>query len=580
MRRIIRPVKRPSLELGATEERLSFWREDPQLAEHHEHWHLVYPYAGRPDPKALHPDDIENPERTGPPYFAKPAKLLTFGDRRGELFAYMHQQMLARYDAERLSLFRVSHIRVKPLADYRQKILEGYDPGTRGRWIRNEAKDGYYGEIFSKRPRDAFIEDLTIPDHRNSKGATIDSLEQLRDQLLAAATRGVYVVNGRQVPVDIDNLGDTVEASKLSVDHEKYGELHNFGHIHLGHYNNDATQRGVMLEEETEVQDPVFYRWHKHIDSIFTNWQDAQGFHDFSDGPPVKIRKKVDPETGSFLSPDIILFLRSRLPVEFDGEELGRAVLGDSDSSGENNWDRDFSSRWVELPNGEWVETTDELRTELQERQIIAPVVRDGATVGTVRVPIEYLSHDDFYYFLRVENLANQPQTVTVRIFLAPETMAEDRSSWIEMDKFLYRLKGAERAVIFRPAELSSVVRKPALKPEDLALRSERKPSPKALKQSWCDCGWPYTLLLPRGTAKGRQFRLFVMFSDGEDLSMPEHPENCTSISYCGLQDEKYPDKREMGYPFNRPWGHSISSTIARRDNMAARTITIRHRDA
>ena len=66
------------------ENKLDFWREDPLLNEHHEHWHLVYPDGD--------------------------------GNRSGELFAYMHQQMLARYDAERLA---VKLARVLPFNQYK-----------------------------------------------------------------------------------------------------------------------------------------------------------------------------------------------------------------------------------------------------------------------------------------------------------------------------------------------------------------------------------------------------------------------------------------------------------------------------
>src|SRR2546426_11320315 len=64
------------------EDRMDWWREDPLLNDHHGHWHLVYPQMGRPTPHG--PDVI--------------------GDRQGELFPYMHEQMLARYDAERLGV--------------------------------------------------------------------------------------------------------------------------------------------------------------------------------------------------------------------------------------------------------------------------------------------------------------------------------------------------------------------------------------------------------------------------------------------------------------------------------------------
>lgn len=54
------------------ESKVAFFREDIGINSHHWHWHLVYPISG-PTPK----------------YYAK--------DRRGELFAYMHHQVLNMY---------------------------------------------------------------------------------------------------------------------------------------------------------------------------------------------------------------------------------------------------------------------------------------------------------------------------------------------------------------------------------------------------------------------------------------------------------------------------------------------------
>jgi Hemocyanin, copper containing domain len=56
-------------------------------------------------------------------------KVFRYQPRHGELFVYMHQQMLARYDAERLS------VGLKPVEALRPKlpqteIPEGYDPGA------------------------------------------------------------------------------------------------------------------------------------------------------------------------------------------------------------------------------------------------------------------------------------------------------------------------------------------------------------------------------------------------------------------------------------------------------------------
>ena len=66
------------------------------------------------------------------------------------------------------------------------------------------------------------------------------------------------------------------------------------------------------------------------------------------------------------------------------------------------------------------------------------------------------------------------------------------------------------------------------------------------------------------------RFRLFVMFSRGDELALPEQlSEHCTSASYCGLRDEDYPDKKDIGYPFSRPFRDGVSSTAAAHDNMA-----------
>jgi tyrosinase len=523
------------------ENRLDYWREDPLLNDHHQHWHLVYPASGRPSPSGT----------------------VGLGDRHGELFAYMHQQMIARYDAERRA---VGLSRVQPFDDYRADTGEGYDSEA---WLWN----GSEWFAFRARPAGARIGDLPPPPRQ--PGWTIGEQETFRDRIFEASATGSFAVDGRQTPIEADSLGNTAEASLRSVDDEPrdtYGDLHNMGHVHFAYYDNQPPP-GVMISTATAVRDPIFWRWHKHVDSVFHDWQKRQAPYDFSDGPPVRIRKAQ--AEGTIASIDIILCLKDGLPAEFDGEKLGSDAFGYSDDPDRNSWDEDFASATVTLPTGETITTTDELRTEMAQRTVNLV----GADGNPVQTSINYLSHDDFFYFIRVENLSDQPQNVTARIFLAPETEVEDRASWIEMDKFLYRLDGSTRAVITRRADLSSVVRKPALKPEDFTLGTE-EPSPKTGQQSWCDCGWPYTLLLPRGTREGMRFCLFVMFSDGNDLALPEqHAEHCTSVSYCGLQDEEYPDKRDMGYPFSRPFRDGIPPTVAAHDNMAWRTITIRCRN-
>ena len=47
-------------------------------------------------------------------------------------------------------------------------------------------------------------------------------------------------------------------------------------------------------------------------------------------------------------------------------------------------------------------------------------------------------------------------------------------------------------------------------------------------------------------------------------------------MSFCGAVD-RYPDTRDMGYPFSRPFATSIPDTIRNLPAAAGRTVTIRH---
>ncbi|MGH3941374.1 MAG: tyrosinase family protein [Pseudonocardiaceae bacterium] len=528
------------------EDRLSYWREDTQHNDHHGHWHIVYPPFGRPVPGG-DPD---------------------LGDRHGELFAYMHGQMLARYDAERLG---VGLPKVQPFDDYRAPIPEGYDPGDLMKW------DGETWMAYRPRAANAKLSDLAVPppdDWANNRpGRLLDSMEKFRKALFEAGKRGTYEIDGKQIPLTSDNFGNTEEANPASVDWpvrsnprdpkngNNYGGHHNDGHVHFAFFDNKSGPFGVMGDTDVAVRDPIFWRWHRHVDNIIQTWRETLGKqepHDFTDGPPVTVR-----------SEDIILCGQEGLPAGFDGAKHGAEAFGYSEDVAKNRWDKKFLSDTVTLADGKQVKTTAELVTEMRTRTI---QVYDSVSGKNVPEKIDYLSHDDFFYFLRLQNNSEQAQQVTVRIFLAPEPWIEDITSWIEMDRFQRRLAGRERAVIFRPARQSAVIRKPALGHAEL-----EKTEPRTPVATWCDCGWPYNLLLPRGTKDGLSCRLLVMVSRN-DLVMPDTSQECTSMSYCGLQDQEYPDKRPMGYPFDRSLAGGISATIDKHDNWAVREIKIRCR--
>jgi hypothetical protein len=573
---------------------LEWFREDPFANEHHIHWHVVYPGSGVPNP-----DDPATPK---------------LDERQGEIFFYMHQQMLARYDAERRTL---EHPRVAPRKDYGQGIAVGYDPGP-------YLKKQLYGPRAPGKHMVDLAPDSTVADHA-----------QRRDRLDAAVAGLAFTDGTRRFPSDeVTLLGATLEDNDRGLAFVAgdelgglFGNLHNEGHIMIAQASTGRL--GVMRTPEVAIRDPVFWEWHKHIDDYYALWQDKKGPQDLSDRPLVRLRKQIDPATGSASSPDIILAFEDRLPAEAAGSQLQGWA---QQTFGGGHWDEDFSAAADT--------TTAALETAMLQRTL---TLEDRVT----SVPLEHLTHRPFVYFFRIENQVDRPVQVTVRVFLAPLSEAADRRAWIEMDKVAQTLQPLEKRVVARRGAQSSVVRKPAVMkpgllkgatvlfsqqdfdamvreglpaaaarllrpfagqttllktiveavgrdnvsavfralgrhsrftPSEQPDRPRQDDNPEDITRveasNYCTCGWPYNLLLPRGTEEGLAFRLIVVCTDGEfDQAMGD--ESCGSLSFCGARDS-YPDKRAMGYPFDRPFRDPIADTVMANPNMAFRDIKIR----
>ena len=73
------------------------------------------------------------------------------------------------------------------------------------------------------------------------------------------------------------------------------------------------------------------------------------------------------------------------------------------------------------------------------------------------------------------------------------------------------------------------------------------------------------------------RFRLAAVVTDFALDSLSGDP-NCGSLSFCGAADDVFPDRREMGYPFNRTFGsREIDEVLRAEPSMAVRDLTIRH---
>ncbi|XP_071543965.1 phenoloxidase 3-like [Panulirus ornatus] len=488
------------------EHRVSYWREDYGFNSHHWHWHVVFP--------------------TG---------LGGTFDRKGEIFFYMHQQMLARYDMERLS---VGLSRVEKLDNWRVVVPDGYFSKLT---VNNT------GRAWGSRQDDTLLKDVRRAD-LGIDSLDITDMENWRSRLMTAISQGFITDrNGEKVILSdnvtsgkrgIDILGDLVEAdSVLTINGAFYGDIHNMGHvlISLAHdYNNAHREEpGVMFGPSTSARDPVFYRWHKFVDDIFEQYKLTQ-----------------TPYTVEDLSlPDVIV---NRASV-IRNNEANTLTTGFSVREFETSRGLDFNSR-------------------------VSMILR-----------MTHMDSAPFDYHIHVTNNHYGPKEVTVRIFLAPKhneqglemNFMEQRLLWSEMDKFRVTLKPGANHIV-RASKDSTITNPNEFTFRDLEARPDT--GVEGEEFDFCGCGWPQHLLLPRGKPEGMAYQLFYMLTDFEKdkVDQTEGIRACkNAVSFCGVLDAKFPDSRPMGFPFDRRSPRLLNNTVtsvadlAELDNIMLHDVTI-----
>ncbi|XP_063368668.1 phenoloxidase subunit 1-like [Cydia amplana] len=485
-----------------SEQRVAYFREDIGINLHHWHWHLVYPF--------------EAADRS-----------IVDKDRRGELLYYMHQQIVARYNIERLcnNLPRVTRYN-----DFRAPIEEGYFP---------KLDSQVASRAWPPRFANSIVKDLDRP--VDQIRVDVSTLETWRDRIAQAIEEGaIDLPSGRKLPLDettgIDILGNLMEATSISLNPAKYGDFHNMGHVVIS-YAHDPDHRhleqfGVMGDSSTAMRDPVFYRWHAYVDDVFN-------LH----------KTKLPAYT----------------PQQLDFPSIRVSSISVQGPAGANTFATQWEQSTVELSRG----------LDFQPR-------------GSMPARFTHLQHEDYMYNIEVNNTSGQAMMGTVRIFMAPVgdesgqplPFEDQRRMMIELDKFSTPLRPGSN-MIKRNSKDSSVTI-----PYERTFRSQdsRRGEPgtaEAAEFDFCGCGWPHHMLLPKGTAQGYPCVLFVTVTNwNEDRVEQDLVGSCNdAASYCGIRDRKYPDKRAMGFPFDRPNPASSLSDFLQ-PNMAVQQCRIKFTDA
>ena len=523
---------------------LHWFREDIHLNEHHRHWHMVYATSGIP---------------SGPP--EAPRFPVRMKARQGEVFIYMHKQMLARYETERLAAGLPP---VVPFDDFEASLGDGYRPNA-----REPRSLGYVGRVDGS---------------RISRAAQID-LENRREAFRVFLQTGR--IAGVDIPINAATVGTALESNRalISTTFENADEytrasnlvrrlhLHNVGHGAIAGAGEDGF--GVMTNPHTSLKDPVFWRWHKMIDDLAETYYENLLPYDFrdsnvtisagaSDGSGIAIFSDTETDAVDFGLAD-----RDELRLQVQNAAEDAFGTGGNGASVLRTGPRRERYKYLGRFHGQDVpDRTFERETLFCERFAIAlRVTSTQALDATARI---FISADRF---LDLDDTLPDPQRRSIR--------AREHRYWIEIDRQPVALEAGEQTLTFL-ADESSIVRKlrgRAIWPTSAITEAEfdelHNDAPGD-RDDYCDCGWPINLLLPKGLTGGMPFQMMAMVSPG---APSVGAGACGSRSFCGTDFEGYPelDDINLGFPFDRPGPRGTLPLIAASPNMAMRAFSIEH---
>ena len=463
---------------------LSYWREDYDYNDHHIHWHMVFPGAG------VYVD----------------GKHIRVIDRQGELFLYMHSQMVTRYETEgrcwNLPL-------VRPWNQYDDILEYGYVP-VPGLIEYYGGYPAYSRWFATKNPNIPDTKDAPVP------RAT---LETWRDNIYQAIKDGYFwtkkETDRKKLILTEDNCADIVgtvieaesealqvQADGYTLDGELYGNLHNFGHDKFAEmayrqYLSPMNPYTLMISNFGSPRDASFWPWHKHI----------QYFGRLS---AAKFPQDITAHKAAVVLSNLSLHAQQKNSLDHHPGGV---------------------TTWMGPPAVNLLESKAKLDHEPYEWSVEIKSTR----------------------FLPPPSERN-PQYITLRMFIAAKELMEDYHNWIEMDKITVKITSLLNIKFVRRDKDSSVARK-------MGNYSELD---KEWVSTWCRCGWPQNMMLPVGKIEGMPFVVFCMATDDfvDDIHV-----KTPALSYCGAMqnDRKYPDPRGMGYPFNREWTQERGKDAKRR---------------
>jgi tyrosinase len=312
-----------------------------------------------------------------------------------------------------------------------------------------------------------------------------------------------------------DLLGESVESSVWTVNPQRYSEsgIHNNGHALISYVMDPISPTGdaipgVMIRPSTSMRDPIFYRWHTLVENII-----------------LEHKNLLDPYLP--YSPD-----ETNYPLEWTAIQIRDfRVIPEGSQAPENELKTFWSQKQLNFSRGlDWAK---------------------NASSDPILVCPKHLDHVELDYEISVEKFLSPTTNATVRIYLAPRydansnrfSMEEQRGYFFTLDQFSVRLSPGINRIV-RNSRNSSLT---------IPFETWNELEEEDVINHNCGCGWPHHLLLPKGSAVGTTYDLFVMITEGEEETQSEGENTCRlAPMWCGIRGKKYPSRFPLGYPFDR----------------------------
>jgi len=490
----------------AKEDLMRSFREDPWIESAHNSWHQVWLNTGYP--------------------FTYNFKA---SSRIGEVFYYFHNQIIARYNAERIAygLPRVEALK--------------YD----------EPYIGYNDNLGSENQKIFLTREygLTLPKQvEPEKGMLLEGKEMINGHYTKLmAMVDLFKQNGFKPTSDLfanamSEMGSGAFATfhSASTFFEPYFHpmgygIHNNLHYVLGflpkggYYALDSSaapsspNMGV-IGDVSAIRDPLFFRLHESVERLF---------HKLTVAYPQRSFKELAQEN----------------PKASAAVQIHKVGFAKASKS---------SSQPFEWKSTIQQQLHDQITVHSPEAN--APViVRNFTETEQVHLMIQLSSKME---------ATTTTTPVLFRVFMVPKLWRNEERSWIELDKFYYSVPAkAKNLVLRRDLNLSSVIAKP---------RNGVQAVPTELTRLSSQCGFPYHKLFPRSNTNGITYSLLVVASDYEAKDFKNvsgsdfnHYNTITAPSICGVllkgscEHTEIVDSRDLKYPIDRQgWINKFDETM------------------